>query len=95
MIRNSGLDSIIWNRNTDSFAEIFFLQFICLILSDLFAEEDHHDVLPHIYKAIGAKYLPLEKNTLVHLDSHPDLLIPKAWIQRQHVLSRLFSIPIP
>ncbi len=69
------------------------------MLSDCFAEEDHHDVLPHIYKAIGAKYLPLEKNTLVHLDSHPDLLIPKAWIQRQYVyryvLSRLFSIPIP
>jgi hypothetical protein len=34
-------------------------------------------VLPHIYKLIGAKHLPLENNTLVHLDSHPDMLIPK------------------
>eukprot|EP00088_Acartia_fossae_P041336 TRINITY_DN4324_c0_g1_i10.p1 TRINITY_DN4324_c0_g1~~TRINITY_DN4324_c0_g1_i10.p1 ORF type:complete len:378 (-),score=75.45 TRINITY_DN4324_c0_g1_i10:230-1363(-) len=40
-------------------------------------EEDHNEVLKHIYKNIGAKYLPLENNTLVHFDSHPDLLIPK------------------
>jgi len=43
----------------------------------IFIEEDHHEVLPHIYKMIGAKHLPLEKNTLVHFDSHPDMLIPK------------------
>jgi len=43
----------------------------------VYIEEDHHDVLPHIYKLIGAKNLPVENNTLVHFDSHPDMLIPK------------------
>ena len=48
----------------------------------VYIEEDHHEVLPHIYRNIGAKYLPLENNTLVHFDSHPDMLIPKAVINR-------------
>eukprot|EP00092_Neocalanus_flemingeri_P028011 GFUD01030414.1.p1 GENE.GFUD01030414.1~~GFUD01030414.1.p1 ORF type:complete len:398 (-),score=116.94 GFUD01030414.1:163-1314(-) len=43
----------------------------------IYIEEDHHEVLPHIFKNIGAKHLPIEKNTLVHFDSHPDMLIPK------------------
>jgi len=49
------------------------------LLKDLpvYIEEDHHEVLPHIFKNIGAKYIPLENNTLVHFDSHPDMLIPK------------------
>lgn len=40
--------------------------------------EDHHEVLPHIYRSMGGKYLPLHNNTLVHFDSHPDLLIPQS-----------------
>jgi len=42
----------------------------------VYIEEDHHEVLPHIFKNIGAKHLPLEHNTLLHFDSHPDLLLP-------------------
>lgn len=40
--------------------------------------EDHHEVLPYIYRSMGGKYLPLQNNTLVHFDSHPDLLIPQS-----------------
>jgi len=42
----------------------------------VFIEEDHNDVLPHIFRLVGSKYLPIEKNTLVHFDSHPDLSLP-------------------
>ena len=42
----------------------------------VFVEEDHHHVLPHIFRCVGAKNLPTFGNALIHFDSHPDLLLP-------------------
>ena len=42
----------------------------------VFVEEDHHHVLPHIFRCVGAKHLPTVGNAMIHFDSHPDLLIP-------------------
>ncbi|KAF5298159.1 hypothetical protein FQA39_LY02583 [Lamprigera yunnana] len=42
----------------------------------IFVAEYHNEVLPFIYRNMGSKYLPLEGLTLIHFDSHPDMLIP-------------------
>jgi len=42
----------------------------------VFVEEDHHEVLPHIFRCVGAKNLPTNGNAMIHFDSHPDLLLP-------------------
>lgn len=42
--------------------------------------EDHDEVLSFIYRCLGSKHLPFEGNTFVHLDSHPDMLIPKTML---------------
>ena len=42
----------------------------------VFIEEDHHQVLPHIFRCVGSKHLPVHGNAMIHFDSHPDLLLP-------------------
>lgn len=43
----------------------------------VFVVEDHNDVLPFIYRCIGSKHLPVYNNTIIHFDSHPDLLVSR------------------
>lgn len=38
--------------------------------------ENHNEALYFIDRSIGSKYLPLYDNTIIHLDAHPDMLIP-------------------
>ena len=38
--------------------------------------EDHHSVLPIIHRAIAQKLLPFCNISMLHFDSHPDLLEP-------------------
>uniref|UniRef100_A0ABD2X6U8 Uncharacterized protein n=1 Tax=Trichogramma kaykai TaxID=54128 RepID=A0ABD2X6U8_9HYME len=43
----------------------------------IYIVEPHNEVLPFIYRCIGSKHLPFQGNTFIHLDSHPDMLVPK------------------
>ncbi|XP_014204150.1 UPF0489 protein C5orf22 homolog [Copidosoma floridanum] len=43
----------------------------------VFVVESHNEILPFIYRCIGSKHLLFEGNTFIHLDSHPDMLVPK------------------
>ncbi|XP_014661957.1 PREDICTED: UPF0489 protein C5orf22 homolog isoform X2 [Priapulus caudatus] len=43
---------------------------------EAFVVENHNEALYHIYRAIGKRLLPMKGNTIIHLDSHPDLMIP-------------------
>ena len=38
--------------------------------------EYHQEVLRYIYRGIGSKFLPFSGITLLHFDSHPDLMAP-------------------
>ncbi|CAL7935210.1 unnamed protein product [Xylocopa violacea] len=46
----------------------------------IYVVEDHNEVLPFVYRCLGSKHLPFEGNAFVHLDSHPDMLIPKTML---------------
>ncbi|XP_048514599.1 UPF0489 protein C5orf22 homolog isoform X2 [Athalia rosae] len=43
----------------------------------IYVVENHDEILPFIYRCLGSRHLPFEGNTFIHLDSHPDMLIPK------------------
>ncbi|XP_032665558.1 UPF0489 protein C5orf22 homolog isoform X2 [Odontomachus brunneus] len=44
----------------------------------IYVVEGHDEVLPFIYRCLGSKHLPFQDNTFIHLDSHPDMVIPPA-----------------
>jgi hypothetical protein len=53
--------------------------------------EDHDEALQVIYRAIGSKRLPLNGNTLVHFDAHPDLLSPNLQADEFSDKEKLFA----
>ncbi|XP_030573188.1 UPF0489 protein C5orf22 homolog [Drosophila novamexicana] len=43
----------------------------------VFIVDYHNDVLEFIYRCLATRHLPLERNILVHFDSHPDLVVAR------------------
>lgn len=43
----------------------------------IFIVDYHNDVLEFIYKCLATRHLPFENNTLIHFDSHPDMVISR------------------
>lgn len=43
----------------------------------VFIVDYHNDVLEFIYRCLATRHLPLERNVLVHFDSHPDLVVDR------------------
>ncbi|KAL9903493.1 misexpression suppressor of ras 6 [Glossina fuscipes fuscipes] len=43
----------------------------------IFIVDYHNDVLEFIYRCLASRHLPLENNTLLHFDSHPDMVISR------------------
>lgn len=59
----------------------------------IYVVEEHNDVLQFIYDAIGAKKLPVNGTTLVHLDAHPDMLISRR-LSGNQARSGRFLLPL-
>lgn len=43
----------------------------------IFIVENHNEVLEFVYRCLGSRHLPLNNNTIIHFDSHPDMTIPR------------------
>lgn len=43
----------------------------------VFIVDYHNDVLEFIYRCLASRHLPLERNILVHFDSHPDMVVAR------------------
>lgn len=43
----------------------------------VFIVDYHNDVLEFIYRCLATRHLPLERNILVHFDSHPDMVVAR------------------
>lgn len=43
----------------------------------VFIVDYHNDVLEFVYRCLATRHLPLERNILVHFDSHPDMVVAR------------------